>query len=204
MKNAIIVLAFAAAALLSLQSLDARGQDHRADAGGYRQDCGSDAGPAEGVRLYIRPNPIPIPEPEPEREDLARTHPEIAEAEGAIVVFGAAWCQWCKAELSSMEDSEAGSTYRIVALDIDQEKHKALMNKWGLGDTVPVTVIVERGVIVKRFDGYVGWDKIKPHANKAKKNEDEQKDSNGFWVYRNPWGRSDLDLDRQRKNRRRY
>ena len=105
---------------------------------------------------------------------------------------------------SLVRDPTLRSYKSRAILDIDEEKNKTLMERWGLGEQVPVTVIVDHGKVVKRFDGYVGWDEIKPHADKAKKNENEQADSDGFWFFRDPWGGSVVDLDRQGRNRRRY
>jgi thiol-disulfide isomerase/thioredoxin len=196
MKNAFVVLAIVAAGLFGLPRLG-EGQIHQLGAyppGHYRY-VGSDPLP-EGVKLYKRTTA--------EQRELAKTHPEIAAADCSIVVFGASWCVWCRTEVQEMEKAKAGDAYRIAILDIDEEKNKTLMERWGLGDPVPVTVIVDRGKVVKRFDGYVGWDEIKPHADKAKKNENEQADSDGFWFFRDPWGGSVVDLDRQGRNRRRY
>ena len=45
-----------------------------------------------------------------------------------------------------------------------------------LGRSIPVTVVIEHGEVMKTFIGNTSWRKIKPHAEKAKKNESDQTD----------------------------
>ena len=49
------------------------------------------------------------------------------------------------------------------------------MSTWELGDTIPVTVVVSKGDVVKTFYGFTPWSEIKPHAEKAKKSDGDGK-----------------------------
>jgi thioredoxin-like negative regulator of GroEL len=112
-----------------------------------------------GADLYVKPKPHP----------LKASYPELFQAEAVILTFGASWCGPC----ARQEAAFLGHVkeYYILKVDVDEEKWAALKAKLGLGGGVPVTVILHKGEVVKEFRGFTPWDKIEPHAKKAKRPE---------------------------------
>lgn len=160
---------------------------------GYRRDVGQNL-EATGIRLYTRPD-----------DEFRIRYPEIFATDAVIVVFGADWCQWCKAQAAAL--TTPSKTYNILYWKIEDpngksNKYSDLMDKWELGGAVPVTVLVERGKVVKTWTAFTPWEDLKPFVEKARKNEHEQKE--GFIIGPINGGDSiDIDLDGQRHSKRR-
>lgn len=171
---------------------------------GLYQNVGRNLEVAEGIRLYIDPNGRPDKQPDENGSD-ARDYPEVFKTRALVIVFGAPWCQWCKAEGAALV--EPSKIYNIVYADIENpdgsdSRWGVLMQRWKLGTSIPVTVVVEDGKVVKTFEGFTEWATIQPFAEKAKKDENESK--NGFVISPLDGGKfGDVDLGNQNRNRRR-
>lgn len=176
------------------------------------QNVGPNLEVAEGIRLYVDPSG-PKPDDTDGRPDNRLDedrsefgdYPEIQQTRALVIVFGASWCQWCKAEGSALV--EPSKAYNIVYADIENpdgtdSRWGALLERWNLGTSIPVTVVVVGGKVVKTFQGFTEWTTIQPFAEKAKKNEDESKE--GFVVGPLDSGKfGNVDLGNQDRNRRR-
>lgn len=174
---------------------------------GFHQNSGFDMEVAGGIQLYIGPDGNhgrPDTQPDEDRPEF-RDYPEIQQTRALVIIFGAPWCQWCKAEGAALV--EPSKEYNIVYADIENQdgtdsRWGVLMERWNLGTSIPVTVVVEDGKVVKTFEGFTEWETIKPFAEKAKRNEDESK--NGFVISPLDGGQfGNVDLGNQNRNRRR-
>lgn len=198
-RYASIICCVALACLFGLLTLDEKGPHRLAKTWGrIHRSFGQNFKVAEGIKLYAEPDTRTD-----EERKFENDYPEIFATRSVVVIFGAEWCQWCKAE--GKELTEPSKTYDIIYRDIEapDDKWGLLMERWNLGSSIPVTVIVERGKVVKTFSGFTNWDAIQPHCEKAKKNEDQSTGS--FKI--SPLDGSmfgDVDLRNRERNKRRY
>jgi len=153
------------------------------------------------IDLYKRPDPDGgLTE---RQREIKAAAPELFKTEGVIVVFGAEWCRWCKAQVADLKGPSF--KYNVLVYDLDEEKGSLLADLLEVGDSVPVTMIVEKGVVTKTFLGFTPWAEIKPHAEKAAKNEDDKKGSVNIGPIRIDWDTNgfNLDIERYRRSKRR-
>lgn len=121
------------------------------------------------------------PVPNLELADLAGHHQKLSALRGQIVVlsFWATWCGPCKEELprlSQLSDTYRGKNVRFIAVSIDEKKDRPkiepylekqnihlevwvggdsdLLGRYGLGDIVPATLILDpQGEVITRITG---------------------------------------------------
>lgn len=131
--------------------------------------------PAE-VDLYVKPETKPHP--------LKKAFPELFTTEAVVVTFSAPWCGACRRQALELRGpSERWNILRVKIEETNKETGETVKTKWDrlmdkleLGDIVPVTIVVSKGEVLKVFHGYTPWATIKPHAEKAKKNDNETDD----------------------------
>jgi thiol-disulfide isomerase/thioredoxin len=193
-RRASTFLAVACVVLLALFIVDEKAADRLGEVRRFfRSIAGQDSYEAEqeprpGIKLYRRTAPA------------NSEYPEILAAKSLVVILGADWCQWCKEEAKEL--SGPSHEYNIFYANVDEERWAKFMDDNALGLSVPVTLLIEDGRIVKTWNGYTPWAEIQPLAEKARKNEDEQKE--GFIIGPIDGGDGDrIDMDRQQRNRRR-
>ena len=166
MKNAIILLALAAATLGGVQGFHQAEADRLARMVDAAHSDNRQDSRIAGVELYVKPQPHP----------LRAGYPELFQGKAVILTFTAAWCPACRQQEAVLARSASG--YQTVKAAIDEApengrdrsepKWQTLMNKWDLGTAIPVTVIVVKGEPIKVFTGLTPWEKIEPHAAPAK------------------------------------
>lgn len=124
-------------------------------------------------------------------------------AKGVILVIGFPGCAWCKQQLQLIPGVEfpdmkkkpmiiTSDKYRVLYVhrdkadsmntDRNDQKEKVaptwddLRVKFGLRKMYPAIAIVERGKMVKTFEGFKPWATIEPHTTNTKlKEKDEPK-----------------------------
>lgn len=154
------------------------------------------------IRLYYRPDEGRRVGPD---NEFRNHYPEIFAARAAVIIFGADWCHWCKEQAKEL--TEPSHRYNIIYAKIDDEKGQPtrwgkLLDTWALGDSVPVTVLVENGKVTRTWKGYTAWPQLELAIEKAKKNENEQ--TPDFIIGPIDGGGGErLDLERYRNNRNR-
>lgn len=121
-------------------------------------------GPAGGIKLYKPRPPKPI---HPLRERFPELFP--TEAEAVVVSFGSATCPPCQRQKGILK--QYSTKYAILLVSVEDERWRELFDKWGPGNAVPVTVVVERGEVAKIFRGLTPWREIESYAKKAILNE---------------------------------
>jgi thiol-disulfide isomerase/thioredoxin len=127
--------------------------------------------------------------PNPALKDLAGHSQRLSELQGQIVVlsFWATWCAPCREELprlSKLSEEFAGRKVHFVAVSIDDPKDRAkiepyllkqdihldvwvggnadLLGRFGLGDIVPGTLILdEQGQVITRIMGEAKDDDVR-------------------------------------------
>ena len=88
-----------------------------------------------------------------------------------------------------------------VEKDGQKTKWSKLMDQLELGDSIPVTIVVSKGEIQKVFHGFTLWADIKPHAEKAKKSDDNEKNNIDIGPIHIDWDDDSVNVDRRRKPR---
>jgi thiol-disulfide isomerase/thioredoxin len=129
------------------------------------------------------------PVPNLELKDLAGQPQKLSALRGQIVVlsFWATWCGPCKEELprlSQLSDTYAGKNVRFIAVSIDEKKDRSkiepyltrqnihlevwvggdseLLARYGLGDIVPGTLILDQqGEVITRIVGEARADDVR-------------------------------------------
>lgn len=219
MKNAAIILTLVATIVFSLSDVhDAIGQIDQMGAlpPSVNQNDRSDCDETAEIDLYIKPEPIPDPDGQltETQKKVKASHPELFATEAVIVTFGAPWCRWCKAQVRELRGPSL--TYNVLVYDIEaaddekteEEKNRAkenliLLDLYELGRTIPITVVIEKGVVVKTFYGFTPWGEIAPHAEKAKKN-DKQKTHIDIGPIHIDWDDGGIDIDRNKRDKRKH
>lgn len=209
MKNAILTIA--ATIILTLSGvhhataqIDQMGALPPPD---YRYDR-QDTHEAE-VDLYVKPDKL-----DGKQKKVKETHPELFQTEAVIVTFGAPWCRWCKAQIRDLRGPSLSHNVLVYDIEPDDEKkteaqkeqakkNAALLDLYELGRNIPVTVIIEKGKVVKTFYGFTPWGEIAPHAKKARKN-DKQKTHIDIGPIHIDWDDDGIDIDRNRRDKRRH
>lgn len=158
--------------------------------------------PAE-VDLFKRPRPDGDKEETETQKALKKVAPELFRTEAVVVTFGAEWCRYCKAQIRDLRGPSL--TYNVLAYDVEDEKGngKAVADYLKIGRSVPVTCIIEKGRIVKSFEGFTPWATIKPHAKKAKKNDKDQEGDLKIGPLNIDWDDNGVDINWDRERRRR-
>lgn len=160
--------------------------------------------PFAGVDLYKKPDPL-----DESSRKIKATHPELFATEAVIVIFGADYCVWCKRQ--ALELKGPSINYNVIYYELEKDgeptKHAALYEALGLtgGESaIPKIVVMEKGKITKTFIGFTDWSDIKPHAEKAKKNESDKTDHIRIGPLNIDWT-DGVDIDwRNQRNRRRH
>ena len=126
-------------------------------------------------------------------KDLAGHSQKLSELRGQIIVlsFWATWCTPCLEELprlSTLNEEFAGKNVHFVAVSIDEAKDRAkvepylakqnihldvwvggdadLLTRFGLGDVVPATLILdEQGQVVTRIMGEAKDEDVRSHLD---------------------------------------
>lgn len=163
-------------------------------------DSGRDlAGPAE-VDLYKKPGEDE--ELTEAQKALKKVAPELFRTEAVIVVFGAEWCRYCKVQARELRGPS--QRYNVLVYDVEDEKGngKKVSELLEVGGSIPVTFIVEKGIVKKSFEGFTPWAQIKLHAKKAAKNEDQKGDVN-IGPLNIHWDLDGVDINWDRERRRR-
>lgn len=136
---------------------------------------------------------------------LKKKYPELFSTDAVVVSFGADWCGWCKAQARELKGPSLRFNILYVKVDEDGKPTRwgRLIDKLELGESVPVTVVIEKGKVTKTFIGFTPWAEIKPHAAKAKKNKD-----GGGHIRIGPihidWDDDGVDINRHKRNKRRF
>lgn len=138
---------------------------------------------ATGIDLYVKPDKKPDTKPDrkPEvdkRKADAKKYPTLyseAREKGTIVIFGADWCQWCKAQENVIPDG-----YRVLYVKVEAKgkrtKWRDLMSQWEVvptiagreAKTLPTCVVSVDGVPVDHWFGFKPWRSIEKRVQKAK------------------------------------
>jgi thiol-disulfide isomerase/thioredoxin len=162
-------------------------------------DSNGGQGNVPEVDLYKKAEPKPV-------HPLKKEFPELFTTEAVVVAFGADWCGWCKAQARDLKGPSF--RYNILYVKVDKDgkptRWGKLADKLELGKSVPVTVVIEKGKVTKTFIGFTPWGEIKPHAQKAKKNDqDDEKNHIDIGPIHIDWDDDGVDINRHRRNRRR-
>lgn len=160
---------------------------------------GGQGGHVAEADLYIK-------NPKPPEHPLQERFPELFATEAIVVSFGADWCGWCKAQARELKGPSF--RYNILYVKIEDKdgdtKWAELIKALKLGeDSVPVTAVICKGEVVKVFYGFTPWVEIKPHAGKAKKNEQDETNSIDIGPIHIDWDDDGVDINRHRRNRNR-
>lgn len=128
--------------------------------------------PAE-VDIYKKPTPKP-------EHPLKKEFPELFTTEAIVVTFSADWCVACRRQAIELRGPSERFNILRVKIEEENEKGETVPSRWGrlmdrleLGESIPVTIVVAKGEVLKTFYNYTPWATIRPHAEKAKKNADE-------------------------------
>lgn len=140
--------------------------------------------------LYVKPEPNP----------LKADYPELFRTEAVVVAFGSPTCYACRKQAAALRGPS--TRYNILKVDARDENGKRtrwaeLMDEWELGSMIPVVVVFDRetGKITKTFSGYTPWSKIKPHAAKAKKDDNDEKGHVDIGPIHIDWDDGDVNVD---------
>lgn len=198
MKNAFFVFATIAACILGLYIVDdAKPHGVKAIACSDGQNVKRCCDVSEKIQLYSPDT----------RTDEEKKYPELWATDAIIVTFSAEWCGWCKQQAGILSGPSKAYYVFIAKIEEKDEIGRTVKTRWGeLAEkwdvsNIPVTFIVEKGKPVKRFDGYTAWSKIKPHAEKARRNEDDKKKGFNIGPLRFDWDEG-VNVDWERRNRR--
>jgi len=174
--HAYFVLAFAFTSLFTIQALDAQttfefGGLSQADVEHLRHDDKAQEQHPSQIKLYVREDKEGGEERAEEAEAEAtfrKGYPELYVTDGVIVSFGASWCRYCPPQKRRLLARQG--QYNMLIFDTEEKRGKALAERWAI-KTLPTTVIVHKGKVVKTFIGLTDWEPIRRSAGKARKNE---------------------------------
>jgi len=162
------------------------------------QGSGQDLRTAE-IDLYSKPKPKPKPDLTKTQKEILKAYPVLSKTDAVIVVFGAEWCTACKRQV--LELKGPSTRYNVLVYDVEKEGKK-LAELLKVGRSIPVIMVLENGKPTKTFLNFTPWVDIKPHAKKAKKNEEEQKGRIDIGPIHIDWDLDGYDSDQYRRRRK--
>lgn len=162
MRHAFAIFTLTAIGLLGLCCFCQTSPDGLGGMVGQSHSDGGQSGHVAEADLYVKPQPHP----------LRKDYPELFQSEAVVLCFGSDWCGPCKRQAAAL--AGPAQRYHILKVRIEEERWRTLWEKLELGGGVPVTVVMERGEVVKTFKGFTPWREIMPHADKAAKPEKER------------------------------
>jgi len=177
MKYAVTLVAIVAAVVLGLPKMDTASK-HRLD--------GSDPQSGSHHRFDAHVASVNIGQEDPlkrtdadltnEQKRLKEEFPLLFATKGQIVSFTSAWCGPCRQQKPQIAKLE--NRFNVLSFDIGTEQGKHLFEYVG-GESVPLTVVMVRGEVKKRFDGYTPASTIEQEATDALKEKpsDDKKTS---------------------------
>jgi thiol-disulfide isomerase/thioredoxin len=151
--------------------------------------------PISKVDLYKRPKTLTETQ-----EKLKEVAPELFRTEAVIVVFGAEWCRYCKVQTRDLKVPSLA--YNVIVYDIEKDNGPMIAELLQVGRSIPVTMILEKGIMVKSFEGFTPWTQIKPHAEKAKKDDSDTEGHVNIGPINIDWDDSGVDINLDREKRR--